>query len=108
MAFLGQVTDSWTVITGGAAVAFLSLLIGAIYRIQNLTPKLYDKPIALLDSALKERGAELGQLKEDVEALQRHVRECEYTNDLLIRSLQIAGLKVPAEVFLRRRRINDD
>jgi hypothetical protein len=114
MTFLGQVlpagSDPSTWIVGGGGVAILALLISGIIRVQRLTNKTteaWDKPFELLEVALDERNRELNTLKDRVDVLERHIRECEYTNDLLIRTIQAGGLKVPAEVFLRRRRIGD-
>ncbi len=115
MAFLEQAlpsgTDASTWLIGSGTVAILTLLISGIIRMQRLTNKTteaWDKPYQLLEEALHQRNIELNSLNDRVDKLERHVRECEYTNDLLIRTVQAGGLTVPPSVFLRRRRAGDD
>lgn len=106
--------DPTTWIYGGSALALLTLLISGIVKMQRSNAK-WDEPFAALEGIVSRQSTEIDALNTRLdeannrnEELARHIRECDYTVDLLIRSMQAAGVKVPADVFLRRRRISDD
>jgi hypothetical protein len=102
------ITDPTTWVYGGSAIALISILVAAIIRVQRTYPRMYGEPIRLLEERLHERKEENDAQAVKIATLERGQRECDFVVAALIRALQKAGIEVPPEAFLRRRRSGDD
>lgn len=99
--------DPTPIIGGGTVVALVSISVTLLYRMAKVVPQAYIEQIETLETS---QASQRKQHNEDVAAIRAHYNdevselrrqnaECLRTRNLLIRTMQRAGVTIPDEVW---------